>query len=63
MSTEFKPAEPAPCCEFADCMEPASVYHEDLQAWLCSKHEDSPENSTGYCSRSCMLGNGCDESC
>ena len=51
------------CCEYADCYKTADTYHEDLQAWLCDQHSDSTNNSTGYCTRDCQLGYGCDESC
>lgn len=50
-------------CEYGDCMEAGAVYDEELQAWLCAKHEDSPDNSSGYCPRDCQLGHGCDQSC
>ena len=50
-------------CEYGDCMETGTTYDENLKAWLCAKHEDSPNNSTGYCTRDCQLGHGCDGSC
>lgn len=50
-------------CEYCDCCKEATVYDEELQAWLCEEHYYSVYNSTGFCSRDCMLGHGCDESC
>lgn len=44
-------------------------YTNNLDDWnsggvmLCEKCNMNYENSTGYCSLSCCLGNGCDQTC
>ena len=48
-------------CEFCDCNETATHFDKELQCWLCDEHEG--DNCTGYCSRDCQLGYGCDGSC
>ena len=58
MSTDIKPV-----CEYADCFAEATVYDEYYEVDLCEKHSNNIENQTGYCSRSCIFGYGCDESC
>ncbi len=51
------------CCEYRDCEKEGNVFDDNLNAWLCNDHQDSPSNSTGYCPRDCQLGHGCDGSC
>ena len=36
-----------------------SVNHDKL----CKECDDAYDNQTGYCSLSCCLGGGCDQSC
>lgn len=36
---------------------------DDFEWDVCSSCIDTLENKTGYCSLSCRLGNGCDDSC
>ncbi len=50
-------------CEFADCEKEAEFWNKDLQAWLCAECDEKDHNPTGYCSQSCGLGYGCDQSC
>jgi hypothetical protein len=50
-------------CEYGDCQNIGTIFDEDLSAWLCAEHQDTPDNWTGYCSRDCQLGHGCDGSC
>ena len=50
-------------CEYCDCMNKASIYDENLEAWLCETHAYSTYNFTGYCSKECQLGYGCDQTC
>lgn len=57
--------KPCDCeiCEYADCYNYAVTFDESLNAWLCKEHENSIDDKTGYCSRDCRLGYGCDGSC
>lgn len=53
-------------CEYLDCDQPAE--NEVELRWgelrrVCPEHVDRIEDRTGYCSASCMLGHGCDDSC
>ena len=50
-------------CEYCDCDNEATCYDEELGAWFCDEHEGGSGDPTGYCSRSCQLGYGCDGSC
>jgi hypothetical protein len=51
-------------CEYKDCGR-AATHVEDCgireQIPLCDDH--SLDDKTGYCSQSCQLGYGCDDSC
>jgi hypothetical protein len=50
-------------CEYCGCDEEGTVFIEELQVWVCGKHENSVDDSTGYCPVDCQLGYGCDQSC
>lgn len=50
-------------CEYCDCENEATIYDDNLDAYLCDEHDGGDINATGYCSRSCLLGYGCDDSC
>ena len=50
-------------CEYADCTNEETTWDDDMQVYVCAEHENSLTNFTGYCSKSCILGNGCDGSC
>ena len=51
------------CCEYKDCEKTATTYDTELEAWLCEHHSNSIDNTTGYCTKDCQLGYGCDGSC
>lgn len=51
------------CCEYCECENEGTIFDEDLKAWICEKHVDMVYDSSGYCSRDCQLGYGCDDSC
>jgi len=51
-----------PFCEYADCEE-RGEWDDDYKTYLCTKHVNCVENTTGYCSMDCQLGYGCDGSC
>jgi len=57
-------------CEFVDCdarLPVADMHNEGDTTggtvWVCSSCIDKMEDSSGYCSISCQLGYGCDQSC
>ena len=50
-------------CEYCNCNREAIVFDEETKAWVCAEHSYIMQDSTGYCSQSCMLGYGCDGSC
>lgn len=50
-------------CHVHGCTKEATHYDEELGADLCDEHEGGTGNPTGYCSNSCQLGYGCDDSC
>lgn len=57
-------------CEYADCEVrlPKSKMHNEGDTtggpvWVCPSCIDKMEDPSGYCSISCQLGYGCDDSC
>ena len=63
-------AEKIALCEYADCdtQLPAHLI-EDMRdddgapIYICERCENLMGDETGYCSVSCQLGYGCDQSC
>lgn len=45
------------------CDEYTDKYGEINGMDLCEYCDDKYDNKTGYCSLSCSLGNGCDQTC
>lgn len=45
------------------CDEMVNKLTNNYGTKLCDKCNDKYDNKTGYCSLSCCLGNGCDETC
>ena len=57
-------------CEFADCDVELNIMEmfdlDDIvseRIWVCPTCYEKVSNETGYCSISCQLGYGCDDSC
>ena len=53
-------------CEYADCkacLPQDEMTLVDDGCYVCPECEAKMENSSGYCSLSCQLGYGCDDSC
>ena len=56
-------------CEYGNCEvslpeeEMTQVGDDDNPVYVCPGCEDKVFDRTGYCSLSCQLGRGCDESC
>ena len=56
-------------CEYSNCdvklpvseMEDIGEYNDHV--YVCKSCIDKVENQSGYCSISCQLGYGCDNSC
>jgi len=63
-------AEKRAFCEHADCageffvrdMEEMSD-GEGGRIYVCQNHLEHMQDQSGYCSMSCQLGYGCDQSC
>ncbi len=57
------------CCEYANCeviapiSEMETTVDDGIFVYLCSTCADKVVNTSGYCSLSCQLGYGCDDSC
>lgn len=55
----------AQCCSYRDCYKAGElvegVRDDGEPVFLCEDHD--LDNQTGYCSISCQLGYGCDQSC
>lgn len=47
----------------SNCEEWKPNIEKEYGAMLCPDCSNLYDNKTGYCSLSCCLGNGCDESC
>lgn len=57
-------------CEYADCdahLPIANMYNEGDTTggpvWVCERCMNKMVDDSGYCSLSCQLGYGCDDSC
>lgn len=57
-------------CEYADCdarLPVADMYNEgdttSGPVWVCKICIHKLDDPSGYCSMSCILGYGCDDSC
>lgn len=65
-------AENTACCEFTDCdvelnimemFDLDDIFPSEDRIWICRDCYEKVEDQTGYCSVSCQLGYGCDDSC
>jgi hypothetical protein len=61
MNSETKTEEFNKWCK--GCEEWTNKYGEQSGNDLCEECDRKYDNKTGYCSLSCCLGGGCDESC
>ena len=57
-------------CEYADCGREFNLRDMEKMAdgeggyiYVCNSCQDRMDDQTGFCSMSCQLGYGCDDSC
>ena len=53
-------------CDYNDCdvcLPKSEMVQLEPGCYVCPECEAKMENSSGYCSLSCQLGYGCDDSC